>query len=570
MKPAAFLDRDGTLMPDLGYLGDPSKVVLLPGAAEGVRHLRRAGFAIVVVSNQAGVARGFLTEDQVRSVNARLETLLLEAGAPVDAWYYCPHHPEVGQGRYRQDCACRKPKPGMGERAAQELSLDLGASVVVGDHLTDVAFGQALGACGILLLTGHGPGEAARMGREAGPIPDYLANDLREAVTWVLRERRDGGPGGDAARGRGRVPGPAGLVGRPVDCDRVERVLVVKPSSIGDVVHALPVLVALRIGRPAWRITWLVEEEAADCLREHPLLDGLIVSGRRRWARGRADGQGRGRLAEAVALGRTLRAGAFDLVLDLQGLAKSAVPTWISGAPVRVGFADARELGWAACTHWVDCGGGALHAVERYLAAAQAIGGAGGPAQFPLPVSEASASRAEGWLGGLGVRPLVAINATARWDTKRWEPDRFATVGDALAAEAGVAIALLGGPEDRPAAEAIARRMRSEPLLLAGEMTVSDLVAVLKRIALLITVDSGPMHLAAALGRPLVALFGPTDPRRTGPYRAEAAVLRQDLPCSPCLKRRCQIAEERLCLRRIAGDDVAAAARRLLADARPT
>jgi lipopolysaccharide heptosyltransferase I len=563
MKPAAFLDRDGTLMPDLGYLGDPSKVVLLPGAAEAVRRLRRAGFAVVVVSNQAGVARGLLTEADVRAVNARLDDLLAEAGAPADAYYYCPHHPDLGAPPYRQECACRKPKPGLGERAARDLGLDPRASVVIGDHRSDVGFGRALGARGVLVLTGHGREEAARLGREPGPIPDYLANDLRQAVTWVLRA------GGDEESAAADPPRPgAALVGRPVDLGGVERVLVVKPSSIGDVVHALPVLMALRIGRPAWRITWLVEEEAADLLRDHPLLDGLIVSGRRRWGR-RRPGEARGApLAEAMALGRALRGGAFDLVLDLQGLAKSAVPAWLSGAAVRVGFADARELAWAACTHWVDCPAGARHAVERYLAMAEAVGAARVAAQFPLPASEVAEARAAGWLGSEGARPVVALSATARWDTKRWEPDRFARVADALAAEVGAAIVLLGGPGDRDATAAIARRMSQAPLCLAGETSLADLVAILKRVSLLITVDSGPMHLAAALGRPLVALFGPTDPRRTGPYGAAQAVVRRSLPCSPCLKRRCQIREERLCLRLIGEDDVADAARRLLAEAR--
>jgi heptosyltransferase-2 len=189
--PAAFLDRDGTIIEDPGYLGDPDKIRFLPGAHDALRALRAAGYRLIVVTNQAGVARGLISEADVQRVNDRLQTLLADAGVPVDGVYYCPHHPEAGTPEYRRDCPCRKPGPGMVERACRDFRLALGRSVIIGDHLSDAGVARHFpGMRGIMVLTGHGAGQHEKLLAGEAPRPDHVATDLVAAVEWLLQ-----GPG---------------------------------------------------------------------------------------------------------------------------------------------------------------------------------------------------------------------------------------------------------------------------------------------------------------------------------------------------------------------------------------
>ena len=175
---AVFLDRDGTLLDELGFLVRPEDVRLLPRAAEGVRVLNAAGWRTVVVTNQSGVARGLLDEEKLAAVHARLASVLAEQGAHLDAILYCPHHPEEGTGPLRCACTCRKPAPGLLLEAARRFSLDLGASWIVGDSLRDLESGRRAGlAGGWLVLTGKGAEEQALLprGADVRVAPDLLA-----------------------------------------------------------------------------------------------------------------------------------------------------------------------------------------------------------------------------------------------------------------------------------------------------------------------------------------------------------------------------------------------------------
>lgn len=335
-----------------------------------------------------------------------------------------------------------------------------------------------------------------------------------------------------------------------IDTAGIERILFIKPSSLGDVIHALPAVAALRRRFSQARIDWLVEEEAADIVRGHPAVTEVIVSGRKAWARDALRPR-RAPMALGGALGllRAIRASRYDLAIDLQGLLKSGIVAWLSGARHRLGFARSREGSALFLTHRVQTPEGPVHAVDRYMAVVGALGADTGPRDFTIPVGPEAVARAEALLAEAG-RPRVVLHPSARWPTKLWEAEGFARVGDALARRAGASIILTGGPGDRATA-AVAASMRAKPLDLTGRLGLKELAAILARADLMVAVDSGPMHIAAALGTPLVALFGPSDPRRTGPYGGRAAILREDLPCAPCLKRRCQIADERLCMRSI-------------------
>ncbi len=186
-NPAAFLDRDGVLIEEVNYLCEVGQVRLIPGAAEAVANLNLAGVPVVVVTNQAGVARGYFPEGRVAEVHAYLDELLAERGAWVDRYYYCPHHPDAAVAQYRVECECRKPRPGLLTRAARELGLDLIASFLVGDKASDLAAGGAAGSRTVLVRTGHGA-KVDTTAAEARWNLVRVAVDLNEAVRHLLPE----------------------------------------------------------------------------------------------------------------------------------------------------------------------------------------------------------------------------------------------------------------------------------------------------------------------------------------------------------------------------------------------
>ena len=180
------MDRDGCLTEEVGYVNHPTRIRLLPRTAEAVRRLNQAGVPAVMVTNQTGIARGYFSEEILHATNARMEGELRAAGARLDGVYVCVHHPSEGEPPYRADCDCRKPRPGLLLRAAAELDLDLPGSVMIGDKLSDVSAGHAVGAAGVLVLTGYGRGEWEYRRDGCGAGPDHVADDLLDAVVWAL------------------------------------------------------------------------------------------------------------------------------------------------------------------------------------------------------------------------------------------------------------------------------------------------------------------------------------------------------------------------------------------------
>lgn len=183
-RPAVFVDRDGTLNREVHYLARMRDLRLLPGAAEGVRRLARAGFAVVIVTNQSGVARGRMTMQTARALNDELVGRLARRGAAVDGVYLCPHHPTEGRVPLRRRCACRKPRPGMVRRAARELALDLRRSYCVGDGAVDLGLAAAAGVRGVLVLTGHGRATCRTLDSRL-PVA-YVARNFRAAAKWII------------------------------------------------------------------------------------------------------------------------------------------------------------------------------------------------------------------------------------------------------------------------------------------------------------------------------------------------------------------------------------------------
>ncbi|HMO25166.1 MAG TPA: lipopolysaccharide heptosyltransferase II, partial [Tepidisphaeraceae bacterium] len=320
-----------------------------------------------------------------------------------------------------------------------------------------------------------------------------------------------------------------------------KRILIIKPSALGDIVHPLPLLPLLRNRFPGATITWLVVPAFASLLTDHPQIDDVILFERRRWT-------------SVFALSRALRERAFDLVLDVQGLFRSGFLGWMTGAPVRVGFSYAREMAWWFYTADVDTPTPERHAIERYLDVAEALGCARGPVTFEFGVTEADRTAVDALFDRS--TPYAVLLPGTNWATKRWPAGRFGGLVRPLQSDLSLVPVIAGGND----AAALAPQIPGA-IDLTCRTTHRQLVALLERASLVITNDSGPMHIAAALGVPMVSLFGPTSPIRTGPYRRELTVLRTDICCSPCYSRTCT---HHSCLRELTSDRVLSHARTIL------
>lgn len=306
---------------------------------------------------------------------------------------------------------------------------------------------------------------------------------------------------------------------------RGPRIAIVKLSSLGDVIHALPVARALRRAMPEAHLTWVVEAREYAILRDHPDLDAVVPVDTRRWRRLiRRPAGAREVLAKVGRLRQRIRHAAFDVAIDLQGLIKSGLLTAYTGAPVRIGFTAARcreRLNALFTNRRVLPPASARHVVEQYLALLAPLGIEPGPAEFFIPVPADAERRMDELLLKEGVKRgdrLVAINPGAGRPGKRWPVESFRALGDRLATEAGARLLVLWGPDESHMAREIALGLPGASALLAPPTDLGELTALLRRCRLMIAGDTGPLHLAAALGTPCLGLFGPTRAERNGPH----------------------------------------------------
>jgi len=341
------------------------------------------------------------------------------------------------------------------------------------------------------------------------------------------------------------------------------RILLIKPSSLGDVVHALPVLHGLRLRYPNARIDWLISSSLAPLVAGHPDLDNVIHFDRRRLSRMAYSPRA---AAEFGRLIRRLRAARYEMVIDLQGLFRSGFLARATGAPIRIGFAHAREGASYFYNHRLPNDNGDVHAVDRNYSVSGVLGFRDVPVEFSIPLNDdddrsaAELLRQAGWDSS---QRLAAIVPGARWETKIWPPDRFAKVIDELQTNGDVRCVLVGGAEDTARCAQIIGGCRSAPLDLSGRTPLRTMAAVLARADAVLCHDSGAMHVAVALDRPVVCLVGPTNPNRTGPYRRAEDVVRLQLDCAPCyLRKLSQCRFDHRCMRELETAPVVEAVRR--------
>lgn len=324
------------------------------------------------------------------------------------------------------------------------------------------------------------------------------------------------------------------MAGVSLGPEQPQRILIVRPSALGDVCRSVGVLAHLRRAHPGARIDWLVQDTFADAVRAHPALTGVIEF--RRAALGRwYTPAGARALRELLArLG-----GQYDLVIDAQGLLRSGMLASLSGAPRRIGHKDARELGWLAYTDRV-ASGAAVHAVDRMQTLARAATGATAPDPPPdlrlfvppLPGPLTSNAPEHAWTRALeraraAGSPWVVLAPTSRWAGKRWPQQRFAELARLLADRHGCTVAIVGSAGERAQCPALNDLAQHHPgvINLMGQTSVAALMHVLAQAGLVVANDSAAVHMAVGLDRPLVALYGPTDVARVGPYRRERDVI---------------------------------------------
>ncbi|HET57796.1 MAG TPA: lipopolysaccharide heptosyltransferase II [Deltaproteobacteria bacterium] len=325
-------------------------------------------------------------------------------------------------------------------------------------------------------------------------------------------------------------------------------ILIVKLSAVGDVIHTLPSLSLLREAFPDAHITWVVEESAADLLLGHPQCDRVLISGRKRWI---ADLRRGRRIAGTIADIRSfladLRDRRYDIAIDFHGLFKSAVIMGFAGAHRKIGYRSMQEMSQLFYSETVheDM---AKHAVLRYLDFIAYLGIPVSEPRFVIPGGSEERERVDRMLVEAGIereQKFVAVSPVALWNTKLWYNDRFAFLGDRITDELAMPVVFTGGPDAIGVVHDIRRRMSAESVDLAGETSLRELARLYERAALVVSTDSGPMHLAAAVGTPTVALFGPTDPGRTGPFGEGHRVIRTGIECSPCFRKEC---DSRACM----------------------
>jgi ADP-heptose:LPS heptosyltransferase len=330
-----------------------------------------------------------------------------------------------------------------------------------------------------------------------------------------------------------------GPTGRP-------RILIVLLGAIGDVVRAMPLAMRLRHGFPAATLAWAVEPTAAPLLDGHPAIDEVLIFRRDLGPRA------------FLSFLRDVRRGAFDLVLDLQRHLKSGVVSFASGAPRRIGFhrVNTKEGNWVFNTECISPQRHWSSKLRQYLAFADRLELVEGPIEFGLALTQSEEARVDTLLAPVR-RPFVAAFVGSSWPSRWWFADRTAAVLSALAARSGLGAVLLGapGPETSFAAEVAAAVPGAANL--AGKTTLRDLVGILGRARVSFGPDCGPMHVAAAVGTPVVSLWGATSPERSAPHGAADLAVVGHVACRPCYLRQCPVG--RLCMRQIGVDAVVGA-----------
>lgn len=335
------------------------------------------------------------------------------------------------------------------------------------------------------------------------------------------------------------------------------KILILKPSSLGDVIQALPVLRLLKLHWPGSEIHWWIDSRLAPLLEGDRDLSGIVRFERRRWASPQ-------HWPEMFHSVQWMRAQNFDCVIDLQCLARSGAFAWLANGKVLIGLDEVREGARGFYDVAVPRSSWHTHAVDWYLETLRALNvPVHSKFEWIPPRPAVAAALKEKW--PLNSGRWIVIQPGARWENKRWPAEYYAElVRQWSAIDREVRFAIFGSESDRDLGASIARISPQQSLDLTGKLSLPEMIEALRLSELMITNDTGPMHVAAALGKPVVGIFGPTEPRRTGPYGQIQNSIQGSLPCIPCMKPFCTYVQPLECLRMLSPATVLTRARQLL------
>ena len=321
------------------------------------------------------------------------------------------------------------------------------------------------------------------------------------------------------------------------------KILVVKPSSLGDIVHSLPFLNSIKACFPKAEIHWVIAKGLEGLLECHPMVDRLIIINKDMWKK---LSRTKETIKEVKQLLKDIRNERYDLAVDLQGLLRSGVITMASRAPLRIGFSEAREGSRLFYNVRVE-GGRDVHAVERYMKIAGALGCDEKNILFPFSLCNSELHTIEDMRSE--IKEYAVIVPGARWDTKIWAAGNFGRIASLLPIRSIV----IGSRSDTLRAEEVVQTSGGKAISLAGRTSLKELIEVMRHARLVISNDSGPMHIAAGFQVPVVAIFGPTSPVRTGPYGTSNIVVESNAECAPCFRKKCK---DMKCMRGITAEYV--------------
>lgn len=320
------------------------------------------------------------------------------------------------------------------------------------------------------------------------------------------------------------------------------KILIIKPSSLGDVIHALPFLKAIKDSFPESRVDWVISKSLKDLLDGNPLINELIVFDKDAWKDPR---RLPATLRDIIKFRKRLGSRYYEIIADLQGLLRSGLITFFTPGALKIGFADAREGSSLFYGKKVNTDS-AVHAVDKNLLMARSTGAKIEKIEFPLHVDVEARDSIQKILGSSD--KYIVAAPSSRWQSKQWPPEYFAS----LISRIDMPVVLIGSLSDRVTAEEIMAESPGNIIDLCGKTNLKELVALIADARAVVSNDSGPMHIAVALKRPVVSMFGPTDYERTGPYgwqrNKDLNVIRASVQCSPCFKRKCS---EPDCMRKI-------------------
>lgn len=327
-----------------------------------------------------------------------------------------------------------------------------------------------------------------------------------------------------------------------------KKILIVKPSALGDIIHTIPIVKAIKDKHDA-EISWVVSRPFKNILEHTPVVDKIFIFERKRWGGLRFFRH----LGEIIAFLRQIRAEKYDIVLDFQGLLRSGIITLLSGCKHRVGFRNARELAHLGYTQKVETPVNVVHAIDRYKLIAKSI--AVDECEMNFPLNDLEADIQQKW-DTILPDDFIVIVPGARWSSKRWPPQHFAELVNLIHEKSTISVVIVGSPSEQQISQQVVNGISDKEKCIntTGETSLVELAHITKLARFVVTNDSGPMHLAAALNTRTIALFGPTDPERIRPYGQQHIVLQPQESCKCYYQKTCSSNLE--CLRTISPQDV--------------